>query len=81
MPTFWYPDTCSEDQGCVLSVTPDMATLLGIAKTCTGHAQRQWGKTVALDLANPVVARPADQITYAAIRAQNRAATRELPGT
>jgi hypothetical protein len=80
MPTFWYPDTCSEDQGCVLQVSDDMQTLIGIAKTCTGHAQRQWGRTIALDVQNPHAAGAGDQGRYNAILAQNRRAEREPPG-
>lgn len=81
MPAFWYPDTCSEDQGCILSVSLDTTTLLGIAKTCTGHAQRQWGRSVALNMQNPHAVGAGDQGRYNAILAQNRAGAREPPGT
>lgn len=80
MPTFWYPDTCSEDQGCIMQVDDGMTTLVAIAKTCTGHAQTQWGRSIATDLQNPQAAGAGDQGRFNAILAQNKAGTREPPG-
>lgn len=80
MAAFWYPDTCSEDAGCILVIGGAMATLTGIACTCTGHAQRQWGRSVARDVRNPKAAGAGDQGRFNAIVAQNKRAERELPG-
>ena len=80
MPIFWYPNTCSEDCGCILQVENDMNDLVAIAKTCTGHAQTQWGRSVALNVQNPQAAGAGDQGRFNAIVAQNIAGTKEPAG-
>ncbi len=59
---------------------PTSGTLVAIAKTCTGHAQTQWGRSVAIDMQNPQAAGAGDQGRFNAILAQNKAGTREPPG-
>jgi hypothetical protein len=80
MPTLWYPDTCSEDVGCILVIEGAQDTLVAIAKTCTGHAATQWGRTVAQDVQNPHAAGAGDQGRFNAIVQQNKRAEREPPG-
>jgi hypothetical protein len=81
MPTFWYPNTCSEDCGCILQIEEAQVTLVAIAKTCTGHAQSQWGRSVALNLANPQAAQAGDQGRFTAIVQQNKNGQKEPVGS
>lgn len=80
MPNFWYPNTCSEDIGCIIQVSEDMTTMLGLAKTCTGHAASQWGRSVALNVQNPQAVGAGDQGRFNAIVQQNKNNQKEPPG-
>jgi hypothetical protein len=78
---FWYPNTCSEGlSGCILEQTGAQETLVAIARTCTGHAQTQWGRTVALNMQNPAAAGAGDQGRFNAIVQQNKSAQQEPTG-
>jgi hypothetical protein len=76
-PSFWYPDTCSENPGCILVVSNDMQTLLGIARTCTGHTQTRWGRHITSGILNPAATEPGDQGRYNAVLAQNQSGQKE----
>jgi hypothetical protein len=80
MPNFWYPNTCSETTGCIIQVDDGMTEMIGLAKTCTGHAQSQWGRSVALSVADPQAAQAGDQGRFTAIVQQNRNGQVEPPG-
>lgn len=75
---YWYPRTCSEDQGCILENTSP-TVMSGLSKTCHGH-KGDFGRSIGIPaftgLAHnaPITG---DQAVYDAILANNIAGTEE----
>jgi hypothetical protein len=80
---YWYPKTCSEDQGCILQLSGP-STLSGIAKTCIGHSETAtFGRQIGLPQYAglfPQATVTGDDTAFAAIQTQNIAGTEQTIG-
>lgn len=75
MANFWYPNNCSDGPGCILCVDNTNATLVGIARTCQGHASLfSHAVQLRFELGQIVVdaANALDHVGYATLLINNR---------